>query len=307
MIQKHYEILGVSRTADLEALKQAAKDKAAELKRAYAVLTDADARRKYDQVLDEEFAREASLVTRRPIARSSPEPHGGQLIKAGSREPLMAADPPVMRPRKAVLIAVPLLCVALGFFMGREHLKYELRTSIAQGLEEVGREWQRSMENLGRTLAGETEQPTGRVATAPRSRPVSAPEPRPAPAPAPPREAPDFRVELLTKGFLPRDFPSRPDSIITFKLRFQNPFDRAVRAFNGTVVFRDILGEDIHRVRLTEDSPVQPRERWEWEGGIDYNQFIDAHQKLVNTNSANMQVEFLLQKVLFADGSTEEF
>lgn len=299
MIQKHYEILGVSRKADLETLKQAAKERAAQLKRAYAVLADSEARQKYDQILDEESAREESLTTRRPIAPSSKEPRDGQLIKAGPREPLMTADPPVMRPRKGVLIAVPLLCLAIGFFMGREHLKYELRTQIARGLEEVGREWQRSMENLGQTLAGKVGQPTGRVATEP--------SPRPTPAPAPPREAPDFRVELLSKGFLPRDFPSRPDSLITLKLRFQNPYNRAVRAFNGTVVFRDILGEQIHRVRLTQDSPVGPRERWEWEGSMDYNQFIDAHQKLANTNSANIQVEFQLQKVLFADGRTEEF
>jgi hypothetical protein len=44
-----------------------------------------------------------------------------------------------------------------------------------------------------------------------------------------------------------------------------------------------------------------------WKGRIEYNQFIDRHQRLRSERQANINVSFVPRKILFADGSTKNY
>ena len=45
----------------------------------------------------------------------------------------------------------------------------------------------------------------------------------------------------------------------------------------------------------------------EWEGKLDYNQFISSHERLRNAETENTKVTFTLKKILFADGTVQDF
>ena len=44
-----------------------------------------------------------------------------------------------------------------------------------------------------------------------------------------------------------------------------------------------------------------------YEGGIDYNQFMDSHQRLRSIAQSDLVTKFELEMVIFQDGTRESF
>ena len=80
------------------------------------------------------------------------------------------------------------------------------------------------------------------------------------------------------------------------------------RAIKGTLNINDLFGEKQMGIGWTIDRPLNPGERMVESGtGFKYNQFMDRHNWVKNTDRENMAVTFTVESVLYEDGSREDF
>ena len=117
-------------------------------------------------------------------------------------------------------------------------------------------------------------------------------------------------VVLKNKSLQLSDFRRR---IYEDRIQFSMELDffelgKDARAVKGAVVFLDLFGEQKLRIGLTINEPGEKESKVLQEGlGLDYNQFIDAHSWLVATDPRDMMVCFIVQQILYADGSSAQF
>jgi|ERR1051326_3142590 hypothetical protein len=111
-------------------------------------------------------------------------------------------------------------------------------------------------------------------------------------------------VAVYEKGFLPSNpMGGRYQDYITIRCAYENTSSKEIRAFKGVVVFQDLFGSDIYRVNLTISDPIRTGEKANWNGTINFNQFIDAQRRLRDADLKNMKVVWMPVSVLFADGT----
>lgn len=94
---------------------------------------------------------------------------------------------------------------------------------------------------------------------------------------------------------------------IALAFEFTNNLQKEIRAFTGTVVFMDLFDREILRVNLTIEQRVEAGGNGTWEGGIDYNQFMDEHNRLRVIEGADLVVGFELKMVMYSDGTREKY
>jgi hypothetical protein len=137
-------------------------------------------------------------------------------------------------------------------------------------------------------------------------------EPGPAPVAAPSPEEiqkaslrDSLAVRLVRKRLVPADYKSgRYEDWLGFAFEYENKTEKDVRAFTGTVVFKDIFDRPFYRLRLTVDEPLSASKTVvDTDKGIDVNKFDDDQRRLVNTEIANLKVDFEPASVLFVDGT----
>jgi len=113
-----------------------------------------------------------------------------------------------------------------------------------------------------------------------------------------------FRISLVRKGFKNSDLmKSDFEDDITFTLKVENIGKKDVRAFDGQLIFTDLLDNEIHSVLLAINERVDAGAILVWNGELKYNQFIDSHQRLRSASFDNLKIKFATRKLLFADGS----
>ncbi len=115
------------------------------------------------------------------------------------------------------------------------------------------------------------------------------------------------RVAPILIGLVRKTFFDGIQDQIQFEFRFTSRLDNPVRAFTGVVVLQDLFERDIMRVTLTVEEPLRPRGTVTYEGGIDYNQFMDSHQRLNSIAPSDLVTKFELEMVIFQDGTRESF
>jgi hypothetical protein len=195
------------------------------------------------------------------------------------------------RGNRSAYIVVACVALAIGYFAGREHVKYQIRSTLTEtaSLLRTG-----LAEALGGSSKGETKRSVRAEAPAPRKEEKQEPS--------------LISARLLAKGFLGTDFEQRRyEDYITFSIEFANSTGKDVRAFEGIFTFVDLLDNEILGSRITINDPVKAGARFKWDGELDYNQFRDAHQKLRSEPQQNLKTSFELRKILFADGTTQSF
>ncbi len=198
--------------------------------------------------------------------------------------PVDTPDPnhPPTTQTKIPAFVIPLVIgLAVGFFAGREHIKYEMRQAFAGAVENV-------KTSIASAFSG-----------APASASVKERIKKPVRLDVPP----SFTVALTSKGFQAADYQNDIDAANTFALRFGNLTGKDVRAFDGKLTFTDLLDNKILSANLAINDPVSAGSAVEWSGGLDYNQFMDRHQRLKIAEFKNMKVQFNTKKILFSDGS----
>lgn len=133
--------------------------------------------------------------------------------------------------------------------------------------------------------------------------------------PQPGREVPrvshggaPFSIALVEKQFQQANVLAGDTSDrlgLTFVLMNNLPKD--VRAVAGIVVFKDLFGEEIVRMYLTDSRGVAAGRSTRWDGWIGYHEFTDAHRRLRTIEKGDLKVDFLLDKVVYTDESIEVF
>jgi hypothetical protein len=143
-------------------------------------------------------------------------------------------------------------------------------------------------------------------ATAPDASATSA---RPVNRSAGPRSPADLlqrtiRFSVLGKGFIPSDASARRfQALLTLNCSYQNTSETDVRAFTGTVLFQDLFGREIFKVRVTISDSIPSGQAAAWNGTVDYNQFIESHRHFLETRLEDMKVVWLPSSIIFSDGT----
>jgi hypothetical protein len=177
------------------------------------------------------------------------------------------------------------LGLIVGYFAGREHLKYELRQTF-----------QAAADGVKKTLSSAA----GVGPTSSESEKKETPAPKP-------KEPSPFSVTLVKKGFQAADYSVDIKAAITFEVNFDNLTGKDIRAFDGSLTFTDLLDNTILSAKLAINDPVSSGSQLDWSGQLGYNQFIDKHERLKNEEFQNLKVRFDVKKILFSDGSVKEF
>jgi hypothetical protein len=178
-----------------------------------------------------------------------------------------------------------LLGLILGYFVGREHIKYEIRQTFQAAAEGVKR-------SVGAALSGSIMS--------------SEPDKKEAPSPKLKEPAP-FSIALNKKSFQAADYRAGIQAAITFALTFDNLTSKDIRAFEGVLTFTDLLDNTILSAKLAINDPVSSGSQLNWSGQLDYNQFMDKHQRLKNQEFQNLKIRFDTKKILFSDSSIKEY
>lgn len=116
------------------------------------------------------------------------------------------------------------------------------------------------------------------------------------------------KTELITatltdKGFSEENYTESN----TLTIAFENKTGREVRAFEGVAVLSDLLGNQIKRVRLSENNPDWMANTLIWSGSVRFNQFIQDDVRLKNTPFDSLRMSFEIKKILYNDGELQEF
>lgn len=110
---------------------------------------------------------------------------------------------------------------------------------------------------------------------------------------------------LLRKQYAKQDY----QDFIWFDLKFDAVgLDKPARAIKGRLVLTDLFGEQKFAIRWTVDRNVAPGASFTEKGtGFEFNQFTDSHQWVRSTDFQNMKAKFLVDSILYEDGSLREF
>ena len=201
--------------------------------------------------------------------------------------------------RQAVTLAlVSVACLTVGFFAGRMYTQYQITLAFTEAAGAFAKE----MSDIPAKLSGQSSKPDESRVSEPVPKPLLPPAPEPIQRPQP------IAATLLQKGFSPADSSSgQYDNLITLTVRFENKTQKKIRAFDRTLVFTDLLDNLIMNVKVAVNDPLDTFSPLTWEGSLDYNQFIDRHQRLRAAEFQNTKMSFVPNKVLYTDGSVETF
>lgn len=183
---------------------------------------------------------------------------------------------------KTILACVA--CLIVGYFIGREHLKYQMRSAMQDVVKEM-------QSGFASVLGDNTEQKSEENKTEKthvKDQPLT--------------------VEILKKGFSPKDLDNRKfEEEVTFALNFINKTGKDIRAFDGVVEFTDLLGNRIIASRVEINERVVQGGSLNWDGALEYNQFMNDHERLRSEPIENLKVSFHVNKILFADNTMKEY
>jgi hypothetical protein len=222
------------------------------------------------------------------VASASQEPSTNSVGNrtAPTLKPETGSKRSINEPVKLVVVAF--ICLVAGYFAGREHIKYELRQTITTAAEEI-------QKNLSTAFGGNSNSSKD----SPAKKEEYNPEKK--------RQAP-FSVSLEKKGFMESNYRAGiPSDAITFTVAFNNLTGKNIRAFDGQLTFTDLLDNKVLGASLAINDPVSAGTVIKWDGQLDFNQFIDRHQRLRSAEKENLKIVFEAKKILFEDGSVEEY
>jgi hypothetical protein len=182
---------------------------------------------------------------------------------------------------KTILACV--VCLLLGYFVGREYIKYQMRTAMQDAVKSM-------QTGISSALAGADTRPAEKEKTK-----------------SPVTEQP-ITANLIKKSFSPEDIHNRKfDANVTITVNFENKTGKDIRAFDGVLVFTDLLGNRIIGSRVEINQRIVQGGFLNWEGALKYNQFMSDHQRLRDEPKDNIKVAFNTGKILFEDGTTKEY
>jgi len=187
------------------------------------------------------------------------------------------------RNRRSLLThgAVGLLALLVGFYAGQMYLQMKIVAAVSDAFG-----------GAAKALARESPAP---VRPAPPESKVIA------------EESP-LSVTLVKKGFRDQEFSGSRvvTDAITFAVDFSNSGSKDIRAFDGALVFTDLLDNEILGARVSISDPVAAGATIRWDGELEFNQFMDRHRRLRDQAAGDLRVAFKPGRFLYADGTRSD-
>lgn len=112
-------------------------------------------------------------------------------------------------------------------------------------------------------------------------------------------------VTMLTKRFSELKY----EKMVVFDIEFvATNLKKSSSAIKGTLNINDLFGEKQMGIGWTIDRPLNPGERMVESGqGFTFNQFMERHNWVKNTERENMAVTYTVESILYEDGSRDDF
>jgi len=222
-----------------------------------------------------------------PEKHEEPSPYSSEpdaITPLGSQQSKLIMD--VMSKMDRFTVTVAVISLIVGFFIGREYLKYELRSAMRSAISGVNKGIQ--------DVLGGAKRPTRTSVPAKKS--ISPKKPSP------------IGINLLNKSYHKADIMAGDSGDrIDFTLELTNRIDKDMDAFTGAIFFTDIFDRQILKLNFTYDNPLASGETNTWKGGMEYNRFVDSHRKLRSTDSEKISVDLLVKEVIYSDGTRKTF
>lgn len=114
--------------------------------------------------------------------------------------------------------------------------------------------------------------------------------------------------EIVNKEFKEADMYSGSimDQII-LETEFENKSNKDMRGIQGVIVFVDMFGDNIMSSSFEYTDGIPKNSTKTWDASIEYNEFIDEHKKLRNTDLEDLEYELEIDKIIYKDGTKDEF
>lgn len=93
-------------------------------------------------------------------------------------------------------------------------------------------------------------------------------------------------------------------SVGVFKLLYNNKTAKKIRAFKGSVIFRDLFDKQLYGLEITDDGGLKPKTEIKWELEADLNPFIQEHKIFMAKKITDLKITWEPEKIIFEDGTT---
>jgi hypothetical protein len=114
-----------------------------------------------------------------------------------------------------------------------------------------------------------------------------------------------MNVAVKSKRLLPVNYDAgRYSPEVELALEARNNSDRKVRAYQGTLDVRDLLGNPIILLEIKDQTPVGPHETHRFEQYFEINKFIDRDTRFAAEQFGNLRFNWKPEKIVFSDGTT---
>jgi hypothetical protein len=111
-------------------------------------------------------------------------------------------------------------------------------------------------------------------------------------------------MTLIDKSFVDADpMNGLYQSQITIKISLENHTDKNIKGIKEMLIFKDSFGDEILSSGFKYENEIPAHAKVVWDGAIDYNQFLDSHQKLRSAELKNLTLDWKPVTILFDDGT----
>lgn len=113
-------------------------------------------------------------------------------------------------------------------------------------------------------------------------------------------------VAFVDAKLIPENYRAgRYNSYEALTFAIENKGQKAIKAVKGEAVFLDTFGDEYVRVPMQIEEPIPAKERKSVELGMELNEFMDEHKKIMQLD-ANYDFRFVADHIVFEDGSEIE-
>jgi hypothetical protein len=113
-------------------------------------------------------------------------------------------------------------------------------------------------------------------------------------------------VQVMKKSLKMADVGETEDKIALL-LSFKNTGTQNITSFKGEIVFKDIYADSILSFIADIEKSIAANMSNSWFGGITYDSRNPSHRRLLDLNLDRVKVEFIPEKIVFADGTTKNY
>lgn len=184
-----------------------------------------------------------------------------------------------------ILAGLFILTAAVSYFIGREHVKYEIRQVFTGAADQFKKNISEAMSPLKNLNTSSQEKTIKEKNSETKLNTFKLP------------------VKIESKEFTKIGYRD----VIVFRINIDNTLNKPIKAFEGSVIFKDLLGKLILGAKISYRDGIAAHGNAVWEGEIGYNQFVDRHRELANININQLLPELEIYKIAYEDGTIEEF